>query len=65
MDNQDENLPRALQGVAEGKKLVALELRRMAKGEEPYRRFTYTSYWIKNVWRAAADLLDPPEEGAG
>jgi hypothetical protein len=30
----------------------------MAAGIGPYRQFTYTSPWIKNIWSAAADLLE-------
>ena len=44
-----------------GKDAVALarQLRRMAAGAAPFQRFTYTSLWIKRIWLAAAEELDP------
>lgn len=44
--------------VAYARSVVVTHLRRMADDADPYRRFTYLSPWIKNIWRAAAGLLD-------
>ncbi len=49
-------------GVTHSRREVAAQLRAMAAGAAPYARFTYTSPWIKNIWRAAADMLDPPHD---
>lgn len=38
--------------------IIAAELRLMAAGEDRYSRFTYMSPWIKNIWNAAADIID-------
>ncbi len=38
---------------------IARELREMADAKAPkYTRFTYVSFWIKDVWRMAAELLE-------
>ena len=50
----------ALMRVPFAHEIVAHELRLMAAGEYPYRRFAYMSPSVKSLWRAAADLLDPP-----
>lgn len=38
---------------------VSRELRLMAAAEEPrYRRFAHVSPWVRNLWRAAADIIE-------
>lgn len=58
----DENHPVPFQLALEGTKdpygLIVAELRKMADGREEYRKFLYTSKWIKNIWRAAADMIE-------
>lgn len=61
-DDDDFNpMQDALDSVPEASKVVARELRMMAAGEDHYRRFTYTSPWIKNIWNAAADIIEDYE----
>lgn len=60
----DENfnpMQDALDSVPEASKTVARELRMMAAGEDRYQRFTYISPWIKNIWNAAADIIEDYE----
>jgi hypothetical protein len=38
--------------------IIAAELRLMAAGDDRYSRFTYMSPWIKNIWNAAADIIE-------
>lgn len=57
-DTDKKTLGAALQGLEYGASHIALELRRMADADPSYRCFTYASPMIKNVWRAAADLLE-------
>ncbi len=40
---------------------VAKELRQMANGFGDYNCFAGVSPWIKNIWHAAADLLEEEE----
>lgn len=52
----------ALDGVTRTRAVVARELRAMAAAEgRPYRLFAHIDPWIKNIWLAAAELL---EDGA-
>ena len=60
-DNASEPLLRALRGTRHASSSVALELRRMADGVYPYGRFKDISPMIRNVWYAAAELLDPQD----
>jgi hypothetical protein len=57
-DERSPPIKQAFLAVPKTKTCVARELRRMAAGIGPYRQFTYTSPWIKNIWSAAADLLE-------
>jgi hypothetical protein len=60
-DNKNEAnkfLVAALTGLEQAPFVIARELRHMADAAPPYSCFTYTSPGIKNVWRAAADLLE-------
>lgn len=47
-----------LEGAANSPAIIAAELRLMAAGEDQYSRFTYMSPWIKNIWNAAADIIE-------
>ena len=63
MPDHKARMARAIEGAQNPQKAVADELRKMVAGEGEYKCFTYTSPRIKNVWMAAADLLDEaPEE---
>lgn len=54
-----ERLQSGLEAVEQTSEFIAKELRMMAAGQgENYRRFTYVSPWIKNIWAAAADILE-------
>ena len=54
-----ERLQSGLEAVEQTSELIAKELRMMAAGQgEKYRRFTYISPWIKNIWAAAADIIE-------
>lgn len=58
-DDDKKNPMRAgLEGAANTPEIIAAELRMMAAGEDLYHRFTYTSPWIKNIWNAAADIIE-------
>jgi hypothetical protein len=61
-DDEDFNpMQDALDSVPDASKTVARELRMMAAGEDRYQRFTYISPWIKNIWNAAADIIEDYE----
>lgn len=47
-----------LDGAANSAEIIAAELRLMAAGDDRYSRFTYMSPWIKNIWNAAADIIE-------
>lgn len=38
--------------------VVLQQLRRMAAGEAPYKELADTSPWTKNIWEAAAALIE-------
>lgn len=62
MTNDDEDhsdsLQAGLDAVKDTPAVIAAELRLMAAGEDRYSRFTYMSPWIKNIWSAAADIIE-------
>lgn len=47
-----------LDAIPETPDIIAHHLRLMVAGKEPYQRFTHTSRWIKNIWAAAADMIE-------
>lgn len=57
-DNKKSPLRAGLDGAANTPEVIAAELRLMAAGDDLYSRFTYTSPWIKNIWNAAADIIE-------
>ncbi|WP_041802725.1 hypothetical protein [Micavibrio aeruginosavorus] len=59
-DDDDKRTPlqAGLDSVADGPAIIAAELRLMAAGDDRYQRFTYMSPWIKNIWNAAADIIE-------
>ncbi|MGE0251884.1 MAG: hypothetical protein AB7G80_01360 [Dongiaceae bacterium] len=57
-DNKKDPMHAGLEGAANSPKIIAAELRLMAAGEDRYSRFTYMSPWIKNIWNAAADIIE-------
>lgn len=59
-DDDNETIPfqAGLEGAANTPEIIAAELRLMAAGEDRYHRFTYISPWIKNIWNAAADIIE-------
>lgn len=58
-DNEEqEPMQAGLEGAANSPAIIAAELRLMAAGEDRYSRFTYMSPWIKNIWNAAADIIE-------
>lgn len=63
-ENDDEDLTpmqAGLQGAADSATIIAEQLRMMAAGDAQYKRFTYISPWIKNIWNAAADYIEENE----
>jgi hypothetical protein len=48
-------------GVPKTKSMVARELRLMAAAEEPYTIFANAPPFQRQIWRAAADMLDGAE----
>ncbi len=61
-DEEDFNpMQDALDSVPDASKIVVKQLRMMAAGEAQYQRFTYMSPWIKNIWNAAADIIEEQE----
>jgi hypothetical protein len=57
-DNKKDPMRAGLEGAANTPEIIAAELRLMASGEDRYTRFTYMSPWIKNIWNAAADIIE-------
>lgn len=57
-DNKKSPFDIGLEGAAHAPEVIAEELRMMAAGEDRYQRFTYISPWIKNIWNAAADIIE-------
>ena len=57
-DNKKPPMRTGLEGAENTPEIIAAELRLMAAGEDLYYRFTYTSPWIKNIWNAAADIIE-------
>lgn len=58
-DNEEQDPMQAgLLGAANSPEIIAAELRLMAAGDDRYSRFTYMSPWIKNIWNAAADIIE-------
>lgn len=58
MTDKNNNLHTALASVEEGREYIVQELRAMAAAEREYKRFTYMSKWVKNIWNAAADIIE-------
>jgi len=57
-DNKKSPFDIGLEGAANAPEIIVEELRMMAAGEDRYQRFTYISPWIKNIWNAAADIIE-------
>lgn len=60
MNNKiDDPLESGLEGVSSSASVIAAELRLMAAGEGNYSRLSdEVSPWIKNIWSAAADMIE-------
>jgi len=58
MTGDDDTIQTALENLPDGPLHIARELRLMADAAPPYTRFTYISPLIKNIWRAAANILE-------
>lgn len=57
-NDEKEPLQAGLDVVPDSPMIIAAELRLMAAGDDRYSRFTYMSPWIKNIWSAAADIIE-------
>lgn len=57
-NDEKEPLQAGLDAVPDSPMIIAAELRLMAAGDDRYSRFTYMSPWIKNIWNAAADIIE-------
>lgn len=60
-DNRNDPLGAALTNMQNGRMSLARELRRMATASKPYDHLSCASPWDKNIWRAAAEFLDPQD----
>lgn len=60
MTDDDENKPlqKGLEAVPNSPEIIAAELRLMALGDDRYHRFAFIDPWIKNIWNAAADIIE-------
>lgn len=55
----DDPLESSLEGVSISASIIAMELRLMASGEGDYSKLSdEASPWIRNIWRAAADMIE-------
>jgi hypothetical protein len=59
----NDNLHHGLAPVPTSNEELARELRQMAAASGKYKRFTYLSPWVKNVWNAAADVIEEDATG--
>jgi hypothetical protein len=50
----------ALNAVSKTRCRVAEELRAMGEAQGRYAAFATVDPWVRNVWHAAADLLEEP-----
>lgn len=57
-NNHDEAMGVALGALSDGPLYVAGELRLMARAEEPYKGFSCFSPEVKNIWLAAAEIIE-------
>jgi hypothetical protein len=53
-----DELESALKAIPETRSLVAAELRAMGEASGRYAQFADIDPWIRNIWFAAADLLE-------
>jgi hypothetical protein len=53
-----DDLTLALNAIPETRNLVAEELRAMGEAAGRYAQFANIDPWIRNIWSAAADLLE-------
>lgn len=57
----DENLEEALRASSDPAPFVVRHLRMMVSGTPPYQLFINVSPMIKNIWAAAADIIEHRE----
>jgi hypothetical protein len=57
----DDSLQAALERVPNASEIIVRELRMMAAGEAQYDIPAFVSPWVKNVWQAAADIIEHSE----
>lgn len=57
-NDKPDPLASGLSGLDAGPHHIAAELRLMADGQGRYSRFALVTPSIKNIWRAAADMLE-------
>ena len=61
---EDDSLKKGLRAIPKTRKILVKELRDMATAATTdYRQFAYIPPWIRNIWHAAADMLE--EDGRG
>lgn len=56
--NKSGKLQACLNSLGEGPDIIAAELRLMAAGDDRYHELETQSPWIKNIWNAAADIIE-------
>lgn len=57
-DDEKERLQTGLDAVPDSPLIIAAELRLMATADDRYSRLACMSPWIKNIWNAAADIIE-------
>ncbi len=62
-DNEkcDDLLEAVFQSLPNAPKIIARQLRMIAASNGQYSIFVFVSPWIKNIWNAAADIIEDYE----
>lgn len=54
----DDSIEQALNAVTQTQQHIIQQLRRMAAGDFQYQSLLFVSPEIKNIWNAAADIIE-------
>lgn len=57
----DDPLETAYESIPDAPKTIAHQLHMMAAGKTQYGILIFASPWIKNIWNAAADIIEDYE----
>jgi hypothetical protein len=58
MTDDKDLLDTVFDTLPDAPKIIARQLRLMAAAESQYEIFAFVSPWIKNIWNAAADVIE-------